>query len=182
MVRSLGATLGVAVLLSLAACGSTSDASSSAAASETTAAATPGSGQGRGPGGGGAFGETLTAFAQCLTDAGLTVDTSALAGGGGPGGGGPNGSAPDGSFPDGSFPGGSFPDGSAPGGSFPDGSFPGGSMPTDGAGRGGDQTERIAQMLGLDPEDPTVAAALTQCAPVLQPATGAETPTTTTPT
>lgn len=102
-----------------------------------------------GPGGGDfdpeAMQEASLAYTECLRDQGLEVDDLDFNAQGGPGG------------------------GSIPEGSMPAGSMPAGDGPPDGAGNG-DPGNRLAEILGLDPEDPTVAAALEVCAPVLESA------------
>ena len=116
---------------------------------------------GRGQGGGldrDAVQASLNDFTACLRDQGLDVDDLDLNAQGGPGGGpGVGGSLP------------------------PDGSIPAGSAPAGGAGQGpgdGDPSNRLAEILGLDPDDPTTAAALEVCAPVLEDAMSSVTSTT----
>lgn len=117
-----------------------------------------------GPGGGNfdpeAMQQATLAYTECLRDEGLEVDDLDFSGQGGPGGG------------DGVGPGGTPPDGSAPSGSLPAGGDPG-----QGPG-GGDPGNRLAEVLGLDLDDPTVAAALEVCAPVLEDAMSSVTSTT----
>jgi len=107
--------------------------------------------------------EASLAFTECLRDEGLVVDDLdfSLQGPGGGAAGGPPG------------------DGSLPTGSIPEGAGPGG-----GAGQGaGDPNNRLIQALGLDPEDPAVAAAVEVCGDVLTGALpqGGAAPTTTEP-
>jgi hypothetical protein len=117
-----------------------------------------------GPGGGNfdpeAMQQATLAYTECLRDEGLEVDDLDFSAQGGPGGGAGVG------------PGGAPPDGSAPDGSMPDGGDPG-QGPGD-----GDPGNRLAEILGLDPDDPTVAAALEVCAPVLDGAMSSATQTT----
>jgi hypothetical protein len=109
-----------------------------------------------GPGGGdfdpSAISAGLLAYTSCLRDEGLNVDDITL---GQPGA---DGATP----PDG--------DGAPPAGGFVGGSprAPG----QDGApgGEGFDPTARLIEQLGLDQDDPEVAAALETCAPVLDSA------------
>lgn len=115
-----------------------------------------------GRGGGGNFDpeamqEATLAYTECLRDQGLDVDDLDFSAQGGPGGG------------EGVGPGGTPPDGSAPAGSMPDGA---------GGGPGGNPGDRLAEILGLDPDDPTVAAALEVCGPVLEDAMSTATSTT----
>jgi hypothetical protein len=105
--------------------------------------------------------QATLAYTECLRDQGLEVDDLDFSAQGGPGGG------------DGVGPGGTPPGGSAPGGSIPDGAGEGGP--------GGDPGDRLAEILGLDADDPTVAAALDVCAPVLEDAMSAVTSTTVAP-
>jgi hypothetical protein len=115
-------------------------------------------GPGGGQGGGLDRDALQTAFADftaCLRDEGLEVDDLTL---GGPGGG--QGGPP---------AGGTFPDGAGPDGSIP-GGFQGGPPPGGAGGDGFDPTSRLVEQLGLDAEDPAVAAALDVCQPVLQAA------------
>lgn len=103
--------------------------------------------------------EATLAYTECLREQGLDVDDLDFNAQGGPGGGagvGAGGSVP----PDASIPAGSLPEGAG-----------------DGPG-GGDPGNRLAEILGLDPDDPTVAAALEVCAPTLEGAMSAATSTT----
>lgn len=117
----------------------------------------------------------FAAVIECLRAEGLDVDEPAI---GAPGGAGdpanrgslpPDFSMPEGGFPDGSLPPDfSVPEGGFPGGTPPEGSFPRGSMPDggpSGAGGlpGGDDPAFLAGVLGLDSNDPDVAAALENC-------------------
>jgi hypothetical protein len=90
--------------------------------------------------------EATLEYTQCLRDEGLEVDDLDFNAQGGPGGGA----------------------GVPAGGSIPEG----GSIPAGGPGGpgadGGDPNDRLAEILGLDPEDPTTAAALDACAPLLE--------------
>ena len=103
-----------------------------------------------GPGGEGfdteAIQEASLGFTECLRDEGLVVDDLdfSLQGPGG-GQGGPPGD-----------------------GSLPTGSFPEGAQPGPGGGQGaGDPSNRLAEAMGLDPDDPAVAAAVDVCGDVL---------------
>lgn len=109
----------------------------------------------------------LADYTACLRDEGLDVDDVTF----GPGGGGPGGDgAQDGEGTPGSTP----PEGFEPpaGGSAPAGAEPGdpaaGGPPQ--AGEGFDPSERIVEQLGLDDDDPAVAAALEACQPLLDAA------------
>ncbi len=94
--------------------------------------------------------EAALDFTECLRDQGLEVDDldfSLQGPGGGPGG------AAGGPPADGSIPTGSIPDGGDP----PEGAGPG----------NGDPNDRLVDALGLDPDDPAVAAAVDTCGDVL---------------
>jgi hypothetical protein len=185
--RTLPAIAVTAAVVALAACGGGgSDASASGGTTTTAAAGNATPPDGSRPASGGFGG--MQAFTQCLTDQGLDVQEQQPSGQGGPpadgsrpdfGG---DGSRPD--FPaDGSLPG--PPDGSLPappdGGSLPqppaDGSRPQGRPGGGGANVDPSQMAQfLAQRLGLDTSDPTVAAAIDTCSAQLSAAN----PTTTT--
>ena len=162
----------IVATLSLAACGGGGDDDSSAATTpdattpssdDQTAQAAPGQ-------------SPFTAVIECLQGQGLDVEEPDFGGGGGPPGRGsippdfsvPEGGFPDGSLPDGQFPRGTPPEGGFPGGSVPEGGIPDGSRPDGGPGAGGgfpgggDPTF-LANALGLDANDPDVAAAIETC-------------------
>jgi hypothetical protein len=133
----------------------------------------------RGPGSGGgptfdrsALQDAFNTFTACLRDNGVQVDDVTLPEPGSrPAG--PNGSAPQGS----AAPGGS--DGSAPAGGFQGGPPPSGQAGAAG-GQGFDPTTRLLERLGLDPQDPAVAKAVSACSSALDgafPGRGATTTT-----
>ncbi len=109
-----------------------------------------------GPGGGdfdpSAISDGLLAYTSCLRDEGLNVDDITL---GQPGADGAGPTPGDGDGPAGGFAGGGPPPGGQGGG-------PG--------GEGFDPTDLLIEQLGLDQDDPEVAAALETCAPVLDAA------------
>ncbi len=154
----LGAALGVTAVIALSACGGGGDDAASAAVA-TDEAPTAASDAPAGSAGQGA--SRFAAFTACLQEQGLGVTEPTFDGQGGPGGqGGPmGGSAPDGSMPPGTPPA----EGSPPTDSMPAGG-PGGGVPGD----GGEISTRIVEMMGLDPDDPTVAAAVEACSTDLQ--------------
>lgn len=150
--RAIGVAAFTAAVIGLTACGGGGGDTAPVATDSSMTSTAPGGGDGASP---------FAAYTACLRDEGLDVPDVDL--GGGPGrSGGADGSMPDRSFPDGSFPDGSFPSGSSRDGSTPDGSVPGGF--------GGDGSGRIVEMLGLDADDPAVAAALEACASALDTA------------
>lgn len=163
--RTAAVALGITTVL--AACGGGGEEATTqtvAAADQTdTSDAAPTGGQ-----------NPFTEVIDCLNAEGLQVDDSAISqpgGQGGPPGGGsppadgsiPEDQLPGGSIPDGAFPGGSIPEDGFPGGSVPDGGFPGGARPDGGFGAGEGDGSFLANALGLDGDDPEVAAALEAC-------------------
>ncbi len=109
-----------------------------------------------GPGGGdfdpSAISDGLLAYTSCLRDEGLNVDDITL---------GPPGA--DGATPP---PG----DGDGAAGGFAGGGPPPGGQGGGPGGEGFDPTDLLIEQLGLDEDDPEVAAALETCAPVLDSA------------
>ena len=123
------------------------DEADDACRGELDGAALGGGGRGFGPGGFEAIQEGMLGFTACIRDEGVAVDdlTFNQPGQGGPGGQGGQG---------------------GPGGQ-PGQGGPGGQGGPDVNRDEGQRTERLAGRLGLDVDDPDVAAALETCEPIL---------------